>query len=55
VEFDSYRGAKVNLIWMIPISQSERDFIMEKGSTAFIKELNTIGEEIFNLDRIFLK
>ena len=40
---------------MIPISESERAFVIEKGSGELIEALNLIGEEIYNLDRKTLK
>ena len=55
VELDPFRNSPINLLWMIPISESERTFIIENGSSELIKELNLIGEEIFNLDRKPLK
>jgi len=40
---------------MIPISESERTFVIENGSSELIKELNLIGEEIYNLERKTIK
>ena len=45
---------KVNFLWMVPISDSERKLSMENESVDLIKKLESIGEEIFNLNRVEL-
>ena len=48
---DDYRGSKVNLLWMVPISEKERNEIMEHGSDGIIGKLNQIGDRVFSLER----
>jgi len=55
VELEPFRNSPINLLWMIPISESERTFVIENGSSELIKELNLIGEEIYNLERKTIK
>lgn len=46
-----YRGSKVNFLWLIPITESERQFAMEQGSDILIQALEAIGESVFSLER----
>ena len=48
---EKYRNSKTNFLWMVPISEKERQHIVDNGSTTIINELNKIGEEVFSLDR----
>ena len=50
-EINPFRGSKINLLWMIPITTNERKFIMDFGSQEFIALLNDIGEGVYSLDR----
>lgn len=51
VNFPAYKGSPVNFFWMVPISEKERSFAVEKGSQALIDKLNELGNEIFSLER----
>jgi len=51
IELDSYRGSDINFFWMVPITERERQFAIEKGSEKLLKKLNRIGDEIFSLER----
>ncbi|NMM47804.1 suppressor of fused domain protein [Marinigracilibium pacificum] len=50
-ELGSYRNSDITFLWMVPISEKERDRIINKGSEEIIKKLNAIGSKIFNLSR----
>ncbi|ANQ49887.1 suppressor of fused domain protein [Flammeovirga sp. MY04] len=50
-ELEDYRSSKVNFLWMIPISEKERIFVMENEKSDIIHRLNKIGNEVFSLDR----
>jgi len=47
---DSYNKC-VNFLWMIPITQSEREYLMKNKETNILELLNKIGANIFNLKR----
>lgn len=50
-ELEPYRDSKINFLWMVPISEKERDVMINNGSDSILEKLNEIGEEIFSLDR----
>lgn len=50
-QLENYRGSKINFLWMIPISQKERQHIIDNGSKHVLDELNKIGSSIFSLNR----
>ncbi len=50
-EIKNYRNSKINLLWMVPISEKERQNIIDNGSDVVIDELNKIGEKIYSLER----
>jgi hypothetical protein len=50
-EIENYRDSKINLLWMVPISEKERQNIIDNGSDIVIDKLNEIGEKIFSLER----
>ncbi|WP_293303879.1 suppressor of fused domain protein [Pedobacter sp. UBA5917] len=51
LEFEDYRNSKVNMLWMIPITENERDHVIKNGSETLIEKLNELGTEIFNIYR----
>ncbi|MEM6806826.1 MAG: suppressor of fused domain protein [Bacteroidota bacterium] len=51
VELPDYRSSKVNLLWMIPITEAERKYALEKGSESLKKKLDKLGDEVFSLER----
>ena len=51
IELDDYRDSQVNILWMVPISENERIYIMDNGFQPFHEKLNKIGSEIFNIYR----
>lgn len=51
VEFEKYRQSTINFLWLIPITEKEREFAMEHGSERLIERMNGIGQEILSLDR----
>ena len=50
-ELDNYRESKINLLWMVPISEKERNEIMDNGSNRILEKLNKIGDRVFSLER----
>ena len=48
-ELNNYRESNINLLWMVLISEKERNEIMENGSDEIIEKLNKIGENVFSL------
>lgn len=50
-ELDDYRESKINFLWMIPISEKERNEIIHNGSDGILKKLNDIGDRVFSLER----
>ncbi|MEM9548511.1 MAG: suppressor of fused domain protein [Bacteroidota bacterium] len=46
-----YRDSEINFLWMVPISERERNHIMENGSDEVIEKLGEIGNLIYSLDR----
>lgn len=50
-ELDDYRLSKVNFLWMVPISEKERNEIVNNGSDGVLEKLRNIGEHVFSLDR----
>lgn len=55
VELEDYRNSKVNILWMIPITEKERNHVVENGSEPLLAKLNQIGIEIFNINRSEIK
>jgi len=51
LEIDDYRGSKVNVLWMIPITENERNFVRDNGCEILIEKLNNLGSAIFNIQR----
>jgi hypothetical protein len=51
LEIEDYRGSNVNILWMIPITENERNYVINNGSELFLKRLNSIGPEVFNINR----
>ena len=43
VELPSYRGDRVNLLWMVPITERELSFAIEHGSPALVSKLVDAG------------
>ncbi|QXP59453.1 suppressor of fused domain protein [Olleya sp. HaHaR_3_96] len=50
-EIEDYRHSKINLLWMVPISEKERQHVIDNGSADIIERLNQIGEHVFSLNR----
>ncbi|WP_282135657.1 suppressor of fused domain protein [Seonamhaeicola maritimus] len=50
-ELDDYRESKINFFWMVPISEKERNEIMNNGSEEILTKLNKIGDKVFSLKR----
>ncbi|WP_316844387.1 suppressor of fused domain protein [Pedobacter psychrodurus] len=48
---DDYRGSPINVLWMIPITENERNHVIENGCETLIEKLNSIGTEVFNVYR----
>ena len=38
-KYADYRGEKINLLWLIPITQEEQEFIEEKGVDEYLKDM----------------
>lgn len=55
LEIENYRDSNVNVLWMIPITENERNFVRDMGCEILIEKLNNIGSEIFNIHREELK
>ena len=51
IELENYKNSVVNFLWLIPVTEKERQFAMDNGSEKLINKLNNIGKEIFSLDR----
>ena len=51
IQLENYRDSQVNILWMVPITEKERNFIIDHGFEPFSEKLNNIGSEIFNIDR----
>ena len=51
IELEDYRDSQVNILWMVPITENERNYIMDNGFELFSEKLNNIGSEIFNIHR----
>jgi len=51
LELAAYRTSNVNVLWMIPITENERNFVRDNGCKVLIEKLNNIGSEIFNIHR----
>ncbi len=51
VGLDNYRGSQIIFLWMAPISEKERQEVINNGSKELLEKLNYIGEQIFSLDR----
>ncbi len=50
-ELDDYRDSRINFLWMIPISEKERNEVIENGSDGILNKLNELGEKIYSLER----
>lgn len=44
-------GASPNLLWMVPITENEKDFAIEHGSQKLIEKLEALGPNILSLVR----
>ncbi len=55
ISLADYRESKVNIFWLIPITDAERNFAEEHGSDALLVALNMIGEVVFDLARKSLR
>jgi len=51
IELENYRTSVVNFLWLIPITDLERQFAMDNESKNLINRLNDLGEEIYSLER----
>ena len=51
LSIENYRNSVVNFLWLIPITEKERQFAIDNGSDSLIEKLNNIGEEVLSLDR----
>ena len=51
LSIENYRNSSVNFLWLIPITEKERQFAIDKGSYRLIEKLNEIGEEVFKRHR----
>ncbi|MBT9559019.1 MAG: suppressor of fused domain protein [Myxococcales bacterium] len=51
VTFPSYRGAPVKLLWLIPITEAERQYAVESGSEALCERLFAAGVTARHGDR----
>lgn len=50
-ELGVYRESNINFLWMIPISEKERNEIMDNGCDGIINKLNKIGKSVLSLER----
>lgn len=51
VNFTAFYNSDILFLWMVPISEAELDVMKESGSETVLNKLDSIGEEIFNLER----
>ena len=51
VIFEDFQDSSVNFLWMVSITEAERQFIIENGSEEFIGKINLIGSKAISLDR----
>ncbi|PBI87591.1 Suppressor of fused protein (SUFU) [Flavobacterium sp. ACN2] len=47
----SYAKSNISFLWIVPVSERELEVMKESGSQAVLSKLDSIGEEIFNLER----
>ncbi|MEO1450019.1 MAG: suppressor of fused domain protein [Bacteroidota bacterium] len=50
-ELEPFQNSPINFLWMIPLSERERNEVMENGSVEIVEKLNNIGEAVFSLSR----
>ena len=36
--YEEFMGEKINLLWLVPITQQEQELIVEKGVDAYLKD-----------------
>ena len=51
VQLPQYRESNTTFLWIVPISNKERNEMIESGVEGVLAKLDNIGEEIFNLNR----
>ncbi|MBS7256117.1 suppressor of fused domain protein [Flavobacterium branchiicola] len=51
MNFTGFSNSTILFLWMIPISEKEWEVLKESGSETILNKLDSIGEEIFNLER----
>ena len=51
ITLPTFRAAKVNMLWLVPISEKERLFANENGKEKLLERLEDIGDTIYSLDR----
>lgn len=51
LDLEDYRGSKINILWMIPITENERNHVIKNGCELLIEKLNHLGREVFNIYR----
>ncbi|MCM0665625.1 suppressor of fused domain protein [Flavobacterium tyrosinilyticum] len=51
INLTSYAKSNVSFLLIVPISEREMEVMKESGSQAVLSKLDSIGEEIFNLER----
>ena len=50
-QLDNYRNSRINFLWMVPVSEKERNEIIKNGSDEILTKLNELGEQIYSLNR----
>lgn len=51
IDLGSFRGSKIRLLWMVPITTKERQHVMDHGSEELLEKLEGIGDGIYDLSR----
>ncbi len=51
VEMENYNNSRINFLWLIPITEKERQYAIDEGSESIIDKINEIGNDVFSLDR----
>jgi hypothetical protein len=45
IDWPDFRGDPINLLWLLPITQKERDWAMQHGSVDLLQKLSTAGHD----------
>lgn len=51
VDLGNYRGSEIKLLWMVPITEKERQHVMDNGSQPLLDKLESIGSDVYSLYR----